>query len=165
MLVWGWSAVISYFVFGYLEDIKAFGYWWGQLKHYTGILIPIFVLLYTAYAIYEHRLSLKDQINRTVIILWSLVILFMIFVNVFLFHSHGSVPFETQQPVFMVLTALVSFATGRLKKIGLMMVGSVVFLLLGIWAFQVDFTTQKLLHSIGWFVTFVIPGHIGKRSV
>ena len=160
----GWVAVIHYFLFGYLDDVMALGYWYGRLKEIGGTVLPILLLIYIIIAFRQHKEAITDQVNRMVLIVWLLLLFALILTNLILYQLNNQVDYELQQPIFMILTSLAIFATGRLKNWGIMTIGAIIFFMLGIWAFTVDLSTQKLLHAIGWFVGFVIPGHMLAKN-
>ena len=76
------------------------------------------------------------------------------------FNVLGSINFELQHPIFMVLMAFAITSTSGILRYKLIIFGGVLFGLLALTASYFKLQEQLLIESIAWVIAFVIPGHL-----
>ena len=159
-LVWGWSSAISYFFLYYLPGRIAIGYWLAKGIHVLKILLPLIVILYTIYYLYQQNKRVSTYIGISVRYVWITVIASMVAINLIQFNVLGRINFELQHPIFMILIAFGTIMTGSMIRYKLVVAGGIVFGLLAYLSSYFGLQEQLLIESIAWLIAFVIPGHI-----
>ncbi|MFY0653801.1 MAG: hypothetical protein JXQ96_17300 [Cyclobacteriaceae bacterium] len=162
-IVWGWAMVMTY-----LNEYLPYRFF---IINKTQMLLDLFIqgiVLFsigaTVYYIFKKvRLTVNDE-KITMIYLWVGMAIVLILINLTLFSAFDEIDFALQHPIFMAVIAFTIFITGRVLRYSLVSFGGILFAVLAYFSIGMDLGDQMLMEAIGWFVSFVLPGHNFYRA-
>lgn len=159
LLVWGWINFF-HFLIGYLLREMVLSFQIEDLLNLISYaLIPIGLLITVVYLIKNKLLSSSGKV-KTVTYIWVGLIISLVMINLIEANVLGKINFEFQHPVFMVIIGTSISLTGRVMSYPSLMIGGILFLLLGGIASYFPLSTQMLIEAVGWGIAFLIPGYI-----
>nr|WP_321406921.1 hypothetical protein [uncultured Carboxylicivirga sp.] len=159
-IVWGWIAVVNYFVLNYLAGIYNPGYTLMQVVRLLRIVLPLAGLFYTTYYMYQSRKKVKTYISTSLRYVWFGLLVSMVMINLIQFNVLHRITFELQHPIFMVLIAFAIVVTGGILRYNVVIFGGIFFAAMAYVASLYPLEKQLMIEALGWLIAFVIPGHI-----
>ena len=159
-ILWGWIAVVNYFVLSYLVAVYQPGYRVMEVVRILRIILPVGGILYTIYYMYQSRKKVKTYISISLRYVWFGLLACMVLINLIQFNVLHLINFELQHPIFMVLIAFAITITGGILRYNIIIYGGIFFALMAYMASLYPLEKQLMIDAVGWLVAFVIPGHI-----
>ncbi|MBS2096676.1 hypothetical protein [Carboxylicivirga linearis] len=159
-ILWGWIAVINYFVLNYLVDIYTPTYHLMKVVHALRLILPLGGIAYTIYYMYQSRKKVKTFISISLRYVWIGLLACMVLINLIQFNVLHQIHFELQHPIFMAIIAFAIVITGGILRYNVIIYGGVFFGLLAYVASLYPIDKQLMIEALGWLVAFVIPGHV-----
>ncbi|WP_430934778.1 hypothetical protein [Saccharicrinis sp. 156] len=159
-IIWGWTMFINYFFLNYLTSILVTSQQVMSIVRPLRILLPLFAIGFTIYYITKERKKVKTYIGISLRYIWVSMFFCMVFINLIQFNVLQKINFELQHPIFMILIAFAITISGVVIRYKMIIIGGILFAILGLTASYFLLISQMLIEAIAWFVAFVIPGHM-----
>jgi len=167
-ILWGWINFINFFT-EYLSGKFTFSYQMLQIERSASVVLPLFGLVFTIIYAILHRERVNTYISVTLRYVWISVFLCLILTNIIQFNVLRQIYFNLQHPIFMLFIAFAIVVSGGILRHKIIMIGGIIFAALALASSFFPLEDQLLVESLGWFIAFIIPGHITyskrKRSV
>ena len=166
LILWGWIMTLHYLVIYILGKTNP-SYQVNRTFKYLVIGFVLFGFAFTLYYILKQRKKVQTYIGVSLRYVWVSMFFSMVLVNLIQNNVLHEINFELQHPIFMIIIAFAIVVTGGVLRYKLIIIGGIIFALLGFVSSYLALSDQLLLEAIAWFIAFVIPGHIlySKRKV
>ena len=159
LILWGWIMTIHYLVIYILGKTNP-SYQVNRTFKYLVIGFVLFGFAFTLYYILKQRKKVQTYIGVSLRYVWVSMFFSMVLVNLIQNNVLHEINFELQHPIFMIIIAFAIVVTGGVLRYKLIIIGGIIFALLGFVSSYLALSDQLLLEAIAWFIAFVIPGHI-----
>ena len=159
LILWGWIMTLHYLVIYILGKTNP-SYQVNRTFKYLVIGFVLFRFAFTLYYILKQRKKVQTYIGVSLRYVWVSMFLSMVLVNLIQNNVLHEINFELQHPIFMIIIAFATVVTGGILRYKLIIIGGIIFALLGFVSSYLALSDQILLEAIAWFIAFVIPGHI-----
>ncbi len=159
LILWGWINFLHFLIsYSLREMVLPF-----QVEDFLNLtsytLIPIGLIITVVYLIKNRPLSGSGRV-KTVTYIWVSLIITLVLINLVEANVLGKINFEFQHPIFMVIIGSSISLTGRVLSYRSLMIGGLVFALLGGVASYFSLSQQMMIESVGWVIAFLIPGYV-----
>lgn len=159
LIVWGWVLAVRLTI-DYLVKATVLSFEVEDFFNLLGYsLVPIGIIITIVY-LYKKKDRTRSAEGRLVSFIWASMLLSMVLVNLIQYNVNGLVNFEFQHPVFIVIIGASISITGKVLDYRSVMLGGVLFALLGYIASYFPLSEQMIIEALGWLVAFIIPGYI-----
>lgn len=159
LILWGWIMTLHYLVIYILGKTNP-SYQVNRTFKYLVIGFVLFGFAFTLYYILKQRKKVQTYIGVSLRYVWVSMFFSMVLVNLIQNNVLHEINFELQHPIFMIIIAFATVVTGGILRYKLIIIGGIIFALLGFVSSYLALSDQLLLEAIAWFIAFVIPGHI-----
>ncbi len=155
-LLWG-TLLIAAMIFNYVlasmhNPLGAYA--WGVMGIVGGILS------FVHGSREGRRQQVKTTMDRVITWLWFAFVITMLVTIV----GAGTAGYETPVGSIMILTGLPTFVSGQLMRFRPLILGGVLFWVLGAICFFVDVRTMVLLYIAAMLFGYIVPGYLLKRQ-
>jgi hypothetical protein len=158
-IVWGWAQAIGNLL-QYIERTVPLVDRVDRIIGYAGILLAIAAFGFTSWYLWNQRKKVQTYVGVSLRYVWIALFLSMVFVNLIQQNVMHSINFELQHPIFMVLVAFATVATGGILRNRMLLAGGILFGLMAYAASLLPLANQLALESLAWALAFVLPGHM-----
>ena len=159
LILWGWIFFIKDFFLTYLPTVLRLSNETLWILQPASNILVLLGAIYTIYYLYRNS-GAKTYIRETLKYLWAGLIFVLIMLSLIIHNVLGESNFMLQHPIFMLITGFAILVTGGLLRTNILVFGGGIFGLLALLASRYELYDQLLIESIGWFIAFIIPGHI-----
>ena len=159
LMLWGWGGLIKY-ILDYIRDYTILSIVMRQSVTFLGYFVIILWLGGTIYFLYQHGLMKLTYFGYVLRFIWISMVISMILINIIQLKILNEVNFELQHSIFMVLYAFAAVISGGVLKQKSLIIGGILFGVCALTSSYFELKEQIALETVGWIVSFIIPGHI-----
>jgi hypothetical protein len=157
-VLWGWVMFYTN-IEGFLKREIILTFQISRILDYSVVVLTLFAIGFTVYYILKQRKKVQTYIGISLRYIWISMFVSLVLINLIQFNVIHKINFELQHPIFMVVIAFATVATGGILRYKLITYGGIVFGLMALVASYFSLPVQLILESIAWLVAFIIPGH------
>lgn len=158
LILWGWVMFYSY-AMNYLTQKILVASRTQSLLGNLGIVLGAIAFIITIfYLLRQAKPVAKQEIYIRYV--WVSLLVSLVLINLIQYNVLQQINFELQHPIFMVVIAFAIVVSGGILKYPFLLAGGIIFGILAYAASLLSLTDQLLMEAIGWFVAFILPGHI-----
>ena len=157
-VLWGWLMFLSNMA-SFTEQKIVILYPLNRILDYVGIALGIIVIAYSIYYLINQSKKVKTYINISLRYIWISMFCCLVLINLIQGNVVHEINFELQHPIFMVVVAFATVATGGILRYRLLTIGGIFFGAMALLSSYMALPEQFLLESFAWLIAFIIPGH------
>ena len=157
-IIWGWLMLLSNMA-SFIEQKTTILYPFNIILDYSGIALGAIVLAYSIYYLVNQSKKIKTYIDISLRYIWISMFCCLVLINLILNNVLHQINFELQHPLFMVIVAFATVATGGILRYKLILFGGLFFGIMALISSYLALPEQFLLESVAWIFAFIVPGH------